>query len=113
VFFIFGITPKTKRYGAGLRYCDVHRGRAWHELMSMRSWFNLFFFLKLFPIGRERLLAACTECGVTYELSRGEFDTLVAQTQNGSGQPDAAAIYRTTPYGDPPAPTATGGSARV
>jgi len=82
MFLFFGITPKTKRYGFVSSFCDAHGGHAEHELASYRSWFKLFFFLPLFPVGRERHLLTCSECGAAYELSSEEAQQLAAQARD-------------------------------
>ena len=92
MFLLFGISPKIKRHGFVMRHCSVHRHDAWHELVTQRSWFNLFFVLKLFPIGREHHVISCTECGVAYELDDAEMAQLSAQTVT-----EDAARYTTTP----------------
>lgn len=82
MFLFFGITPKTKRYGFVQSFCDVHGGRAQHELSSYRSWFKLFFFLALFPVGRERHLLTCSECGAAFEVAPDEAAQLAARAQD-------------------------------
>lgn len=72
MFLFFGISPKTKHYGFVRQHCQVHGSESWMELVSQRSWFNLFFFLKLFPVGRGHHLLTCTDCGATYELDEHE-----------------------------------------
>lgn len=82
MFLFFGISPKTKRYGFVRLQCEVHGGLAQHELSSYRSWFKLFFFLSLFPVGRERHILTCSECGTQYEVSPQEAQQLAAQAQD-------------------------------
>ncbi|MEO6715340.1 MAG: hypothetical protein ABIM89_18220 [Mycobacteriales bacterium] len=82
MFLFFGITPKTKRYGFVSSYCDVHGGPAQHELSSYRSWFKLFFVLSLFPVGRERHLLTCSQCGAMYDVAPEEARRLATQAED-------------------------------
>lgn len=72
MFLFFAISPRSRRHGYVLMHCDVHRGDAWQELASYRSWFKLLFFLPLFPVGREKHTLTCTECGATYLVDADE-----------------------------------------
>lgn len=87
MFLFFGISPKIRRYGSVLLECQVHGGRAMHELASYRSWFKLFFFLPLFPVGRERHLLTCSQCGAAQEISANEAQQLSAGADQGFQQP--------------------------
>jgi hypothetical protein len=87
MFFFFGISPKTTRHGFVMHDCPVHGGAAWHELLTQRSYFTLFFVLRLFPVGGRHDLLTCTQCGATWELPRAEASRLQAQARPDVGIP--------------------------
>jgi hypothetical protein len=95
MFLFFGITPRTRQLGFVLSYCTAHGGTARHELASYRSWFKLFFFLPLFPVGREHHLLTCTACGATYEVSAEQVQGLTAYAGPAAGDGyESDASYR-------------------
>lgn len=81
MFFFFGISPKTQRHGYVMQDCRVHGGSAWHALLTRRSWFTLFFFLPVFPLGGRHDLLSCTNCGATWELPPAEARRLATQAR--------------------------------
>ena len=81
MFFFFGISPKTIRHGFVMHDCRVHGGSSWHELLTQRSYFTLFFLLRLFPVGGAHELLTCTTCGATWQLPAAEAGRLQAQAQ--------------------------------
>lgn len=93
MFLFFGITPKTKRYGFVMTHCGAHGGQAYHELASYRSWFKLFFFLPLFPVGREHNVLTCSECGMSYEVDAAEAQQLAAQARQDVDVPMAGGLF--------------------
>lgn len=107
MFLFFGIGPRTKRYGYVHLQCDVHGSPAQQELSSYRSWFKLFFFLPVFPVGRERHLLTCSQCGAQFEVSAQEARQLASQAGNFDqpypGDPSGG-NYTTTPQRPPGQP---------
>ncbi|MDQ1679236.1 MAG: zinc-ribbon family [Frankiaceae bacterium] len=85
MFFFFGISPRTVRHGAVQHHCSVHGGTAWHELITRRSYFTLFFVLRIFPVGARHDLLTCTVCGATWQLPRAEAESLAAQARTDVG----------------------------
>ncbi|MCU1679054.1 MAG: hypothetical protein JWM93_3812 [Frankiales bacterium] len=81
MFFFFGISPKTVRHGFVMHDCTVHGGSAWHQLVTQRSYFTLFFVLRLFPVGGRHDLLTCTTCGATWQLPTAEAERLKSQAR--------------------------------
>jgi hypothetical protein len=98
MFLFFGITPRTRQLGFVMSYCNAHGGTARHELASYRSWFKLFFFLPLFPVGRERHLLTCTACGATYEVSAEQVHQLTGYAGPAVGEGYDNDSGTATPY---------------
>ena len=84
-FLFFGISPKTIRHGFVVHDCRVHGGSSWHELTTRRSYFTLFFVLRIFPVGGRHELLTCTTCGATWQLPPGEAMRLQAQARTDPG----------------------------
>lgn len=99
MFLFFGISPKTKHHGFVRQQCQVHRGESWMELVSQRSWFNLFFFLKLFPIGRGHHLLTCSECGATFELEEHEAVEMARTARTDVDVPQRGGLFGGFPFG--------------
>ena len=91
MFFFFGISPKTIRHGFVMHDCRVHGGSSWHELTTQRSYFTLFFVLRVFPVGGRHELLTCTTCGATWQLPPAEAMRLQAQARTDTG-PTAGGI---------------------
>ncbi len=92
MFFFFGISPKTTRHGFVMHTCTVHGGVAWHELLSRRSFFTLFFVVRLFPVGARHDLLTCTSCGATWQLARDEADRLQREARTDVGVPRRGSV---------------------
>ena len=85
MFFFFGISPKTIRHGFVMHDCRVHGGSSWHELVTQRSYFTLFFLVRVFPVGGRHDLLTCTTCGVTWQLPPAEAMRLQGQARTDTG----------------------------
>ena len=92
MFLFFGISPKTTRHGFVMHDCRVHGGTAWSELLTRRSYFTLFFLVKIFPVGARHDLLTCTTCGATWQLPRAEAVRLHAQAQTDVGLPKRGSV---------------------
>lgn len=118
MFFFFGISPRTQRHGVVRQLCTAHGGESWHELTTQRTYFTLFFFLPIFPLGGRHDLLTCTECGSTWQLPRDEAARLAAHARTDVPVPSRpgfggmfADVLRS--WSPPPTQTHGGGPRRV
>jgi hypothetical protein len=66
MFFIAGLTTRTKTVDGGEFFCPNEQGTRRYRLLQLRRWFTLFF-IPLIPLGQQGEWVECDGCGTTYD----------------------------------------------
>lgn len=68
MFFIAGLSTRTKTVDAGEFFCPNEQGLRGYRYLQLRRWFTLFF-IPLIPLGQQGEWVQCDSCGTTYDPS--------------------------------------------
>ncbi len=68
MFFIAGLTTRTKTVDAGEFFCPNEQGLRRYQHLQLRRWFT-FFFIPVIPLGQQGEWVQCDSCGTTYDPS--------------------------------------------
>ncbi|HSK95605.1 MAG TPA: hypothetical protein VK891_03230 [Euzebyales bacterium] len=65
MFFIAGLTTRSREVGTGTFVCPNEGGTRRYRHLQSRRWFTLFF-VPLVPLNRRGDWVQCLGCGITY-----------------------------------------------